>query len=264
MADKEGDLLKDQDGKILRLLGFNYTEMVYVKAGEYTTADEDNGNTRHEIDFSQGPFKNGYYIGKYPVTQELHEAVMGTNPSRFKGDHRPVEMVSWNDICEGESSFLSKLNQKIKEEHPNLNGTLALPSEAQWEYAAAGGSQWGKSALKYAGSNKLEDVGWFDKNSNMQTMPVGLKQPNVLGLHDMSGNVWEWCQDFYTDDVKGFPKDGSPNLKKSGRVTLRGGSPFCDRNNCRLCSRISLQPGRRGFDDGFRLVFFPSSFPELN
>jgi formylglycine-generating enzyme required for sulfatase activity len=255
MADEEGNLLKDRDRNDFKLLGLNYTEMVYVKAGKYTMAEADNGNTRHEIDFSQGPFQNGYHIGKYPVTQELYEAVMGTNPSRFKGDHRPVETVSWNDICEGESSFLSKLNQKIKKEHPNLNGSFTLPSEAQWEYAAAGGSQWGKPVLKYAGSNKLEDVGWFDKNSNSQTMPVGLKQPNVLGLHDMSGNVWEWCQDSYINDVKGLPKNGSPNLKEFSRTALRGGSFFNYRYYCRLRYRSYDHPVLRFNRYGFRLVF---------
>jgi formylglycine-generating enzyme required for sulfatase activity len=189
---------------------------------------------------------------------------MGTNPSRFKGKHRPVENVSWNDICEGENAFLYKLNQQIKAIHPDLNGSFALPSEAQWEYAAAGGSQWDNPILKYAGSNKLEDVGWFKGNSNEQTMPVGLKQPNGLGLHDMSGNVWEWCQDYYTNSVRKLPQDGTPNLNESESVSLRGGSFFNFRDGARLRSRSSSRPGDRYDIYGFRLVFSPGLFRELD
>lgn len=256
MTYTEGDLLKDKDGNPLKLFGLDYTEMVYIAPGKFKMGE---GNQEHEIDFSKGPLKDGYFIGKYAVTQELYQKVMGENPSEFKGKHRPVEKVSWNDICEGNGSFLTKLNQQIKEKYGEI-GTFSLPSEAQWEYAAAGGSHWDNPVMKYAGSNKLEDVGWFNKNSNKQTMPVGLKQPNALGLHDMSGNVWEWCQDAWVSELIALPKDGTPNLKNSESVALRGGIYFGRRHICRLRFRGNYRPGFRGdFGDfgGFRLCFSP-------
>jgi sulfatase modifying factor 1 len=167
-----------------------------------------------------------------------------------------VENVSWNDICEGNNSFLTKLNQKTKEEYGDIS-TFSLPSEAQWEYAAAGGSHWDNLIMKYAGSNKLEDVGWFGKNSNNQTMPVGLKQPNALGLHDMSGNMWEWCQDYWINDITALPKSGESNPKKSDTCALRGGSYFYGRHDCCFRFRFDFQPGYRDSNYGFRLCFFP-------
>jgi sulfatase modifying factor 1 len=248
----EGDLFKDKDGNDLKFFGLDYTEMVYIAPGKFKMGE----NQEHEIDFSKGSLKNGYFMGKYPVTQELYEAVIGENPSKLKGKHRPVENVSWNDICEGNNSFLTKLNQKIKEKYGDI-GTFSLPSEAQWEYAAAGGSHWDKPIMKYAGSNKLEDVGWFPNNSNGQTMPVGLKQPNSLGLHDMSGNMWEWCHDFYSNDLQNLPADGTPNSNKAKFYALRGGSFFDIRRFCHLCSRSSNHPDYRDYDRGSRLCFFP-------
>jgi sulfatase modifying factor 1 len=248
----EGDLFKDKDGNDLKLFDLDYTEMVYIAPGKFKMGE----NQEHEIDFSKGALKDGYFIGKYAVTQELYEAVMGGGgPSKFKGKHRPVENVSWNDICEGENSFLTKLNQKIKEKYGDI-GTFSLPSEAQWEYAAAGGSHWDNPIMKYAGSNKLEDVGWFGKNSNNQTMPVGLKQPNTLGLYDMSGNVWEWCQDTWVRDVVALPEDGSSNLENSKSVSVRGGSCVDHQENGRLNLRVNIQPNEHYGDDGLRLCFF--------
>jgi sulfatase modifying factor 1 len=248
----EGDLLKDKDGNDLKLFDLDYTEMVYIAPGKFKMGE----NQEHEIDFSKGALKDGYFMGKYPVTQELYEAVIGENPSKFKGKHRPVEMVSWNDICEGENSFLTKLNQKIKEEYGEID-TFSLPSEAQWEYAAAGGRQWNESILEFAGSNKLEDVGWFNKNSNKQTMPVGLKQPNALGLHDMSGNVFESCLDYWTNDITTLPKSGDPNPQRSDFRTLRGGSYFFGRHGCRLRDRGHTRPDSRDRNFGLRLCFSP-------
>jgi formylglycine-generating enzyme required for sulfatase activity len=109
---------------------------------------------------------------------------MGSNPSHFKGNNLPVENVSWNDVQE----FIRKLNQQTGKRY-------RLPTEAEWEYAARGGSQ--GSSTKYAGSNSIGDVAWYDGNSGNKTQPVGQKRPNELGLYDMSGNVWEWCADWY-------------------------------------------------------------------
>ncbi len=158
-----------------------------------------------------------FEIGKYPITQAQWKAVMGTNPSKFKGcDQCPVDSISWNDVQE----FIQKLNERT-------DGRFSLPTEGQWEYAARGGML--SKAYKYAGSNKLEEVGWYAENSNRSTHPVGQKQPNELGIYDMSGNVWEWCEDWYSGtyyqecDKQGIVED--PKGPKNGKSkVVRGGS----------------------------------------
>jgi sulfatase modifying factor 1 len=133
-----------------------------------------------------------FYIGKYPVTQALWKAVMnGENPSRFKGDDLPVEQVSWEDA----QSFVKKLNKMTESSRPP-GYFYRLPTEAEWEYAARGGKYLAEG-YKYSGSDRLKDVGWFKNNSGKETKSVGLKYPNQLDIHDMSGNVREWCSDWF-------------------------------------------------------------------
>ena len=205
-----------------------------------------------------------FYMAETPVTQELWEAVTGANPSRFKGKNRPVESVSWNDIKgvgKGKRwNFLRKLNEMTGQE-------FRLPSESEWEYAAIGGHLAKKNGdgyhiaeYEYAGSNRLEDVGWYGDNSNGEPKDVGLKMPNRLGLYDMSGNVWEWCEDVWHGDVwtteapDDMPKDGGPFMgwDGSGRV-YRGGGWFNDPRYCRVSHRGWI-PGRRRDAIGFRLA----------
>jgi sulfatase modifying factor 1 len=249
---QEGDLLLYND-QPFKLFGLDYTELVYVEAGTFNIGD----NTSGEKDEKETSitFDKGYFIGKYPVTQQLYEVVTGTNPSNFKGNYRPVERVSHDDICEGENSFLAKLNEKIQDQYPDLRGRFSLPSEAQWEYAARGGQYWDKPKLTYAGSENLNDVGWYRGNSTDQTWPVGLKMPNALGLYDMSGNVWEWCADWYLEDCQILPKDGSPStIEKLNRV-LRGGSYFNVTQYCRVVSRSDDLPNLNDFNFSFRILF---------
>ena len=157
-------------------------EMVRVEGGTFhmgaTSEQKDEAWDRekpvHSVTLSS------YYIGKTEVTQALWQAVMGSNPSNFKGSNLPVECVCWNDCQE----FIQKLN--------SLTGrNFRLPTEAEWEFACRGGNN--SRGYKYSGSNNLGSVAWYDDNSGGQTHPVATKAPNELGIYDMSGNVWEWC-----------------------------------------------------------------------
>jgi formylglycine-generating enzyme len=209
-------------------------------------------------------FENDYYLCAYPTTQEFWEAVvivsktkeLEPNPSHFKGKTRPVEKVSWDDI-QLFNKFLNELFEKegiIKVKENRLNGTFSLPSETQWEYAANA-----YQGLVFAGSQNLNDVGWYIENSNGQTMPVGLKVPNAIGLFDMSGNVWEWCADFYSSLFDDIPQNGGPYKKESEFKVFRGGSCFGGQNYCRTRNRSAIQPKLKGEAYGFRLQFSPSS-----
>ena len=183
---------------------------------------------------------SNYYLGETLVTQSLWKAVMGNNPSFFQHDDAPVERVSWNDT----QQFLKKL---IK-----MTGLgFRLPTEAEWEFAARGGKK--SSDKKYAGSDSIEYVGWFSGNSKGSTQPVKQKACNELGLYDMSGNVWEWCNDWYgnyTDDYQTNPSGPSDGKEK----VLRGGSWGSDAKYCRVSKREHFVPDNRYKNYGFRLA----------
>jgi formylglycine-generating enzyme required for sulfatase activity len=181
-----------------------------------------------------------YSIGETEVTQALWQAVMGSNPSKFKGDQRPVEKVSWDD-CQ---TFIQKLNQ--------LTGRkFRLPTEAEWEYAARGGNK--SRGYKYSGSNTISAVAWYDDNSSSSTHDVKTKQANELGLYDMSGNVWEWCQDWYGSYSSGAQTNPTGALRGSNRVD-RGGSWFSYARSCRGANRDYCTPGGRSDGRGLRLA----------
>ena len=217
-------------------------DMVFVAGGTFTMgataeqgsdADSDEKPT-HSVTVSD------FYIGKYEVTQAQWRAVMGSNPSNFTGDNNPVEKVSWDDIQE----FIKKLNAQTGKR-------FRLPTEAEWEYAARGGNQ--SKGYKYSGSNSISDVAWYDDNSSSKTHPVGQKTPNELGIYDMSGNVCEWCQDWYGD----YSSDAqtNPTGPSSGSLrVLRGGGWHGSARLCRVSNRSNLNPDRRIYHNGFRLV----------
>ena len=182
-----------------------------------------------------------YYIGETEVTQELWAAVMGSNPSEFTGNmQRPVEQVSWED-CQ---TFIRKLNE--------LTGAnFRLPTEAEWEFAARGGRN--SRGYQYSGSSNLGDVAWYGDNSSDTTHPVKTKSPNELGIYDMSGNVWEWCQDWYGPYSSSSQTDPTGPSSGSDRV-YRGGSWISFARNCRSAIRYINAPSCRYRDLGLRLV----------
>lgn len=183
-----------------------------------------------------------FKIGKYPVTQKQWREIMGNNPSYFKGDDLPVETVSWYEAVE----FIQKLNK--------LTGkTYRLPTEAEWEYAARGGAK--SKGFLYAGGMELDKVAWYEGNSNDKTHPVGSKAPNELGLYDMSGNVWEWCADWYGDYAEKSEIEVNPRGPGEGAFRVhRGGGWYNYAGDCRMSIRGLDAPGYRGGILGFRLA----------
>jgi formylglycine-generating enzyme required for sulfatase activity len=196
---------------------------------------------------------SGFWMMSTPVTQDLYEALMGNNPSDFKGGRRPVENVSWYDAIKCANALSRK--QGLKEVYTidgenveadwSANG-WRLPTEAEWEYAARAGTD-----FKYSGSNNLDEVGWYDDNSGDETHRVGEKKPNGWGLYDMSGNVFEWCWDWRGR----YPssKQTDPKGPKTGSYRVcRGGSWSRDAESARVSCRDYNIPSRRRFNLGFR------------
>ena len=221
--------------------GVTFT-MVAVQGGTFTMGAT-SGQGRDAFDAAQPapsvPLSD-YYIGQTEVTQALWQAVMGSNPSKWKGDNLPVETVSRDD-CQ---QFITRLNQ--------LTGRkFRLPTEAEWEYTARGGSK--SRGYKYAGSNDIGSVAWYDGNSGSKTHPVGQKQANELGLYDMAGNVWGWCQDWYGSYSSGAQTNPTGPSSASNRV-YRGGGWDDDAWDCRVSSRFSSAPDGSGDSLGLRLA----------
>ena len=222
--------------------------MVHVKGGTFTMGCKDGRDTECYGDEKPAHTVrlNDFYIGETEVTQKQWRAVMGSDPSNlgFPGcDDCPVENVSWNDI----QDFISKLNAR------SGSGRYRLPTEAEWEYAARGGAY--SRNYAYAGSNDADRVAWYNSNSGKKTRPVKGKDPNKLGLYDMSGNVWEWCADCWHDTYEGHPTDGSAWTSGScDRRVLRGGSWGNNDWNVRVSDRSYSGPDSRYDFGGFRLA----------
>jgi formylglycine-generating enzyme len=227
-------------------------DMLWIPGGTFTM-----GGAEDEAFEDEKPLRlitlPSFCMARFPVTQALYTDIMGAaNPSSFKGEDRPIEMVSWDEA----QQFIQALNKKTG--RTQAKWRYCLPSEAQWEYAARGG----EGGFKYAGSNKLKEVGYFFGNSHQESKPVGLKLPNVLGLYDMSGNVWEWCEDDWHDSYENAPKnDGAAWVdtpeRGSGRVR-RGGSWFLNLQYCRVACRGRWRPDSRNGYLGFRLCLASS------
>ena len=219
-------------------------DMIRVESGTFTmgATPEMENPFDDEKPTHQVTLTNDYYIGKYEVTQALWQAVMDNNPSIFKGDELPVVRVSWKD-CQ---KFISKLNRITGKK-------FRLPTEAEWEYAARGGKK--SRDYQYSGSNNLFDVAWYEDNSDRKTHAVGSKQANELGIYDMSGNVWEWCQDRYGKYSSSSQTNPTGATSGSKRV-VRGGCWCYYARFCRSSYRGNITPDNRDNNLGLRLVLY--------
>ncbi|MBJ7900161.1 MAG: SUMF1/EgtB/PvdO family nonheme iron enzyme [Cyanobacteria bacterium RI_101] len=214
-------------------------ELVKIPAGSFLMGSNESDCEKpiHQVSVKE------FYLGKYPVTQEQWQAVMGNNPSYFRDNSKnPVERVSWN-ACQ---NFCRKLSQIIGK-------IYRLPSEAEWEYTCRAGTQ----THYYFGDdeNQLGDYAWHSGNSGVKTHPVGQKKPNLWGLYDMHGNVWEWCEDQWHDNYKNAPTDGSPWIDNYSQIrVIRGGCWGSNLWYCRSASRLYDSPVDRSNSIGFRVL----------
>ncbi len=221
---------------------FTGMEFLLVKGGCFQMGSPSGEDGRNR---DEGPIHevcvDDFYMGKYEVTQGEWRKVMLNTPSRFKeGGRYPLKNVSWNDVQE----YIRALNE--------LTGrNYRLPTEAEWEYAARSGGK----REKYAGSNSMDDVAWHLDNSGWTIHRVGTKKPNGLGLYDMSGNVYEWCQDWYGWDYYSSSPRQNPTGPASGKDRVyRGGAWHGNSWDLRAANRFSISPGSTGYAYGFRLV----------
>ncbi len=226
--------------------------MCWIPAGEFLMGSPEgepfrkDNEKQHLVSITQG-----FWLGKYQVTQTQWEAVMGSNPSYFEGSDLPVDCVSWNDISQPKG-FLERVNL-----HAGASGIFLLPTEAQWEYACRAGTTTALNSGKNLTTDdgacpNLDEVAWYGHNSE-GTHPCGQKKANAWGLHDMQGNVWEWCVDWYGEYEADTQVDPRGPESGSYRV-IRGGSWYYDPFNCRAAYRGNFTPTLTDNDIGFRIA----------
>ena len=234
-GDVPGVTLAFTKDKTFTFNGISF-DMVFVEGGTFQMGSNDiyiYEKPVHQVRLSD------YYIGQTEVTQELWQAVMGSNPANFEGAKNPVNNVSWNDCQE----FIRKLNSLT-------GGSFRLPTEAEWEFAARGGNK--SRGYKYSGSDNLGSVAWYTDNSDSMVHPVGSKSPNELGLYDMSGNVWEWCADWF-GDYSSLSQTNPTGPSTGSQRVLRGGNYYGVSDLCLSAIRASCDPANRE-PHGFRLA----------
>lgn len=231
---------RDFGNQTFTVNGVQFT-MVAVEGGTFTmgATSEQGSNAEKDEKSAHQVTLSDYYIGQTEVTQALWKAVMGSNPSDYRGDNLPVEHVSWDD-CQ---VFIQKLNQLTGKQ-------FRLPTEAEWEYAARGGRK--SRGYKYAGGNNIGSVAWYNENSGYEMHPVATKQANELGIYDMSGNVDEWCSDWYGDYRLSSQSDPQGPSSGFNRVS-RGGCCCSNALGCRVSRRNCLIPDDSGNLLGLRL-----------
>ena len=220
-------------------------EFVLVPAGEFEmgSCSEEKDRLDCEYPVHKVTIKNSFYLGKSSVTQKQWKKIMGNNPSHFKGEDRPVEMISWKEV----QAFVQKLNAK------ESTDKYRLPSEAEWEYACRAGTQ----TRYFFGDDesKLNEYAWYAENSGSKTHSISQKKPNPWGLYDVHGNVWEWVQDEWHENYNGAPSNGIvwKDEDSSDRVS-RGGSWYCTTLFCRSAGRFKREAESRFSNLGFRLL----------
>ncbi|MFH1242296.1 MAG: SUMF1/EgtB/PvdO family nonheme iron enzyme [Pseudomonadota bacterium] len=216
-------------------------EFAHVPGGSFMMGDTfgDGAENERPVHMVQ---VDGFYMGRYQVTQAQWNRLMSDNPSKFRGDGLPVEQVTWHDA----QAFVKNLTEANKGKY-----VFSLPSEAQWEYAARSG---GKEE-RYAGSGDVEVVACYEENSDGMTHPVGARAPNGLGLYDMCGNVWEWCLDIFRKDAYKLHGPLNPLCTEKGEDrVIRGGSWNLDAWGVRCAKRSSLSPGYAAAGVGLRVL----------
>lgn len=218
--------------------------MIEVEGGTFNMG---NPNPHDEASMQEVPVHqvtlSSYKIGKFPITQAQWRAVMGKNPSYYQenSDDYPVENISWQDAI------------LFCKEYSKLTGIeYRLPTEAEWEFAARGGNK--SCGYLYSGSNNVEEVACYGSNSHGKTTPVGEKMPNELGIYDMSGNVEEWCSDFWQADYSPEHQTNPQGPKKGTKRVLRGGNWAFNDTSCRVYRRNSEDPAKRSRFNGLRIV----------
>ena len=247
VRDHNGKSYWSEEKKIVVLKIFNNSinmQFVLIPAGEFYMGNYSNemGRFDNERPLHRVTLENAFYIGKFEVTQKQWLDVMGNNPSFFKSDDLPVDSVSWNDV----RAFIIKLNEK-----ENTN-KYRLPTEAEWEYAARA-----NTTTRYSfgdDESKLGEYAWYYNNTGDHTREIGKKEPNLWGLYDMHGNVWEWVQDKWHGDYKGAPTNGRAWEGDSDKRVRRGGSWNDNARYCRSASRDGHGADERDKTGGFRLV----------
>jgi formylglycine-generating enzyme required for sulfatase activity len=230
-------------------------KLVRISAGEFSMGSPHSDEDAFDWEKPQHPvcITTPFYLGIFPVTQEQYEPVMGKNPSRFHDDsQRPVECVSWFDAVD----FCRRLSEREGKEY-------RLPTEAEWEYACRGGTTTRYYRGDSASERMMDGYCWYASNSDGITRPVGKKLPNAWGLYDMSGNVWEWCQDWYAGDYyKISPTEDPPGPQSGSERVRRGGSFRAKAASCRSARRNNRAPGGRGENIGFRVALSSAGIGE--
>ncbi|MBF0225985.1 MAG: formylglycine-generating enzyme family protein [Desulfobacterales bacterium] len=235
----ESDTLNVPAVEIIPLLKKNYLPMIFIPNGEFIMGNND-GN---DDEFPAHPvhIMRSFYMSAWPITQEQWEIIMGQNPSRFVGEKHPVENISWEEA----NLFIDKLNKML-----TVDG-FRLPTEAEWEYSCRAGS---KASYCFGNDiNLLKDYAWYYDNSNGHPQTVGQLKPNAWGVHDMHGNVWEWCDDWYGEYPSDLMIDPNGPLTGTNKVS-RGGSWLNYARSCQAGYRSYYSPQNRGNGIGFRIV----------
>lgn len=232
-------------------------KMIWVEGGDFLMGcTSEQGNCDSDEQNVRRVTVDGFYIGMLEVTQSQWEKVVGTSvtqqrnkanpdwPFRGVGPDYPMYYVSWDEAME----FCRLLSNKT-------GRTYTLPTEAQWEYAARGGNK--NEGAKYAGSNMIDAVAWYTDNSGSSTHIVGSKRANALGIYDMSGNVWEWCKDWYASSYVSYDTNNPVGPSSGSDRVIRGGSWYNNASRCRVAYRSNSSPGGRDYGLGFRVVLLP-------